>query len=150
MVDSGAGERCLILTAETHAPKLVHMKLLRLQGRKSSEYVLRKGRVWRGKTFTAYWLPGPQRRRGQAPGMPGVYVGTFASAKLHKSAVARNRMRRRIREALRVAVRDRAEIPSAQLLLTPRSASLKAPFEDIRRDVSTLLSLLPPSWPTKK
>jgi ribonuclease P protein component len=125
------------------------MKLLRLQGRKTSEYVLRKGRVWRGKTFTVYWLPGPQRRRGEEAGKPGLYVGTFASAKLHKSAVVRNRMRRRVREALRIHVQERTEMPSAQLLLTPRSASLKASFEDIQKEVSTFLSLLPP-WPTKK
>lgn len=128
---------------------LALMKLLRLQGRKSSEYLLRKGNQWKGKTFTVYWLPGPQRRKGEEAGRPGLYVGTFASGKLHKSAVVRNRMRRRVREALRTAVQQTTEMPSAQLLLTPRSASVDAPFDDIRQEVSTFLSLIS-SWPTKK
>lgn len=127
------------------------MKLHHLKGRKTSDYLLRKGRVWKGKTMTAYWLPGtPPVPKGQkkAAMRPGLYVGTFASAKLHKSAVVRNRMRRRVREALRRLVQKQAESPSAQLLLSPRSASLKAPFADIEHDVGTFLTLLP--WPTKK
>lgn len=126
------------------------MKLLRLHGRKTSEYLLRKGKVWKGKTFTAYWLPTPPRHPSTNLNQRGLYVGTFASAKLHKSAVMRNRMRRRIREALRVTVKELEKMPVAQLLLTPRSASLDAPFEDIERDVRTLLALLPPSWPNPK
>jgi len=125
------------------------MKLLRLHGRKTSEYLLRKGRVWKGKTFNAYWLPGPPRHPNVDALRTALYVGTFGSAKLHKSAVVRNRMRRRIREALRVTVRELDKIPTAQLLLNPRSASLTAPFEDIERDVRTLLTLLPP-WPKEQ
>lgn len=127
------------------------MKLHHLKGRKTSDYLLRKGKVWKGKTMTAYWLPGtppvPKGKKGSAM-RPGLYVGTFASVKLHKSAVVRNRMRRRIREALRTFLQKQTEAPSAQLLLTPRSASLKAPFRDIETDVSVFLSLLP--WPQKK
>lgn len=122
------------------------MKLLHLRGRKTSDYVLRKGKVWRGKTFTAYWLPGTPVIKGiKKPQTPGLYVGTFASAKLDKSAVKRNRMRRRVREALRITMQEVEEIPSTQLLLTPRSASLKAPFEDVTKDVRAFLTLLSPS-----
>lgn len=117
------------------------MRLSRLHGRKTNDLVLRKGRVWKGRTMAIHWLPGPPRRSGKIEG-PGLYVGTLASAKLHKSAVVRNRMRRRVREALRTIVRERDGLPSAQLLLRPRSASLDAPFEDIRADVLVFLTLL--------
>lgn len=130
--------------------KLQSMKLLRLHGRKTSEYLLRKGRVWRGKTFNVYWLPGPPRHPGVDASRVALYVGSFASAKLHKSAVVRNRMRRRIREALRTTVQKLEKIPTVQLLLTPRSASVDAPFEDIEKDVRTFLALLPPSWPKEQ
>ena len=121
------------------------MQLSRLQGRKVNDYVLRRGRVWKGKTFTVSWLPGPPRLHA---GKEGIYVGTFASTHLHKSAVVRNRMRRRVREALRIIAKESGDIPSAQLLISPRSASLKAPFEDIVREMRMFLSQLPP-WPTK-
>lgn len=129
------------------------MKLERLSGRKTNEFLLRKGQVWKGKTMTIYWMQGMPRlprRNANIVRAEGLYVGTFASTRLHKSAVMRNRMRRRIREALRLELKESQGIPSAQLLLTPRSASLDAPFEDIQRDVRTFLTLLTSPWPTPR
>lgn len=117
------------------------MQLSRLQGRKANDYILRKGRVWKGKNFNVNWLPGPPKLH---PDRAGLYVGTFASTRLDKSAVARNRMRRRVREALRIIAKESASIPTAQLLVSPRSASMKAPFEDIVREMRMFLSQLPP------
>jgi ribonuclease P protein component len=121
------------------------MHLSRLQGRKANDYVLRRGRVWKGKTFNVNWLPGPPKLH---PDRAGLYVGTFASTRLDKSAVARNRMRRRVREALRIIAKETSDIPTAQLLVSPRSGSMNAPFEDIVREMRMFLSQLPP-WPTK-
>ncbi len=118
------------------------MKLRRLSGRKTNDFLLRKGRVWKGKTMMIRWLPSAPRRRAIDPGAHELYLGTFASMKLHKSAVKRNRMRRRIREAWRIHVKELDTLPAAQLLISPRIASLEAPFEDIRQDVRAFLSLL--------
>lgn len=80
---------------------------------------------------------------------PGIYVGTVTSAKLDKSAVKRNRMRRRCKEALRLVLLDTSHtsqlIPhtSAQLLIFPRSSSLSAPFPEILSDAERLLQFLP-------
>lgn len=124
------------------------MVLLHLRGRKASDYLLRKGKVWKGKFFTVYWLPGPQVVKGaKKASLLGIYLGTFASTKLNKSAVVRNRMRRRVREGFRITIQETKELPAAQLLLTPRSASLEAPFEDILRDVRTFFTVLPPWHP---
>ena len=117
------------------------MELKRLTGRKTSEFLMRKGRRWRGKTINVHWLPGSPRK-GEALLPPGVYIGTFASTKLDKSAVKRNRMRRRVREAFRLTVGEAENLPSVQLLVSPASASLKAPFEEIREDVLRFLSTL--------
>jgi ribonuclease P protein component len=116
------------------------MRLLRLQGRKVCDAVLRKGRVWKGKTVIIRWIPSAPRR----PGTPreGVFVGTFASAKISKSAVERNRMRRRIREAMRLSLLERDVLPAAQLLLCPHRASLDAPFELLLSEARTFLSAL--------
>ncbi|MDD4287427.1 MAG: ribonuclease P protein component [Candidatus Peribacteraceae bacterium] len=121
------------------------MNLLHLSGRKTCDYILRKGTLWRGKTMNIRWMPGvpPNTRKQlkeQAP--QGPYLGTFAPLSLSKRAVDRNRMRRRCREALRISMRDEQEFPSVQLLLSPRSSSLSCDFQDILRDVRLFLSSL--------
>lgn len=114
----------------------------RLSGRKVNDTVLRKGKVWKGKTMMIRWLPGHPRRPDVDRAADAVYAGTLASAKLDKSAVKRNRMRRRCREALRLALKEREKLPAVQLLLCPRDASLDASFEMIQKDVSEFLSTL--------
>ena len=85
---------------------------------------------------------------------PAIFVGILTSTRLHKSAVKRNRMRRRCREALRITLRDTPQaftqtpVPnprpqlSAQLLILPRSSSLSSPFGEILADAKHLLSFL--------
>lgn len=126
----------------------IAMELQHLRGRKVNQRVLMKGRLWRGKTMTIRWMPGvplslKQRPKERAP--QGIYVGTFAPLTLDKRAVYRNRMRRRCREALRVTVRGERELPTVQLLLSPRSSSLSCDFGDILADVRIFLSILR-SW----
>ncbi len=116
----------------------VPMKPLHLRGRKVNEVVLRKGRTWKGKMMTIRWIAGAPRGHTAQ----GLYVGTLASAKLDKSAVRRNRMRRRCREALRIALQNRATISTAQLLLCPRNGSLHAPFQELEADIQAFLSTL--------
>ncbi len=118
------------------------MKLSRLRGRKVCASLLRKGLLWKGRTMHVRYLRSAPRYPGVDPAQPAVYVGTLASTKLDKSAVRRNRMRRRCREALRVALKDYDTFPVVQLLIAPRSSSLGAPSDDIRRDVRAFLSTL--------
>jgi ribonuclease P protein component len=116
------------------------MKLHSLRGRKTCEKVLRHGRVWKGRTLVVR-LDTRRPRTAREKEM-GLFVGTLASGKLHKSAVVRNRMRRRCREALRIVVKDMKTLPDAQLILAPRLVSLTCPFEEIVVDVRTFLSIL--------
>ena len=118
------------------------MRLLRLRGRKTCDRVLRLGRVWKGKTMLVRWLPGVPRNEPKT--RQGIYIGTLASTKLDKSAVKRNRMRRRCREGFRLALKAKtASSTSVQLLVSPRSSSLTGSFADIQIDVAKLLSQLP-------
>ncbi|MBP7114390.1 MAG: ribonuclease P protein component [Candidatus Peribacteraceae bacterium] len=117
------------------------MQLYRLSGRKVCERVKQKGFLWRGKHFQARML------RGLSRGMPetapaGLYIGVLTSTKLHKSAVKRNRMRRRCREAIRLSVLPKKELPAVQLLLMPRSSSLSAPFDELLADAEHLTASL--------
>ncbi|MDD5469891.1 MAG: ribonuclease P protein component [Candidatus Peribacteraceae bacterium] len=116
------------------------MKLSRLHGRKVNDYVLRKGNVWKGKNIVIRWLRGAPKHPNVDPAAMALYVGTAASAKMEKSAVKRNRMRRRCREALRITVREVEKLPTLQLLIAPRSSSLDCAFADILQDVQKFLS----------
>jgi ribonuclease P protein component len=122
------------------------MKLSSLSGRKTADLLMRKGISWKGKHFIVRWMAGsPRNRRAQAP-VPAVYFGTFASTKLSKKAVERNKMRRRCREAFRLCLKDRPEFGPVQLLVSPRIASLESPFPEMLAEAQAFLSSLP-SWP---
>lgn len=121
------------------------MRLQHLRGRKTADLIMRKGRTWKGKVMIVRWLPGPPRSARSAKEgavLSGLFVGTVASTKLSKSAVVRNRMRRRCREALRTEALAREHIPTTQLLLCPRSASLRSPFPALQEDVRAFFSTL--------
>lgn len=116
------------------------MQLLRLRGRKICDRVLRHGSVWKGKHFNIRWLSGHPRHPAAVTSKEGIYAGSIASTKLDKSAVKRNRMRRRCREALRLSLPRFPEVPTTQLLLAPRSSSLSAPFLELQRDIDAFLT----------
>jgi ribonuclease P protein component len=117
------------------------MQLYRLSGRKVCERVKTKGMLWKGKHMQARFLTGLARTM-PATAAHGLYVGTLTSAKLDKSAVRRNRMRRRCREALRTRAREHTKLPAIQLLLLPRSSSLAADFGELLADADHLITSL--------
>ncbi len=117
------------------------MKLHRLSGRKVCERVKSKGMLWKGKHLCARFIAGLSRALPDKSPI-GIYVGTLTSTKLDKSAVRRNRMRRRCREALRIRMKDMKDFPAVQLLMMPRSSSLRCTFDEICVDIDHLLSHL--------
>ncbi len=119
------------------------MLLLRLSGRKRCDLVQRKGSRWNGKHLSIKWLPGPPRHPNVNPSTRALYVGVVTSLALDASAVKRNRMRRRCREALRIALQKYTKtLPTIQLLLVPRSSSMQCAFQEIEADIETFLSTL--------
>ena len=118
------------------------MKLSRLHGRKSATLLLDRGHVWKGQTMVIWWLPQAPRHPAVDRTALGLYVGTLASKKLHTSAVKRNRMRRRCREALRVqAASEELKMP-VMMLVIPRIRSLTCDYTDIVDDVREFLKAL--------
>lgn len=131
------------------------MQLMRLRGRKVAARVRAKGRLWRGKHMRISYLMmslaqrttnvvGEKHKMRNAKPESALYVGIAASTKLHKSAVKRNRMRRRCREALRVTLQPNTYnlSPSIQLLISPRSSSLTCDFAELRQDAQNFLNHL--------
>lgn len=118
------------------------MKLSRLRGRKNNEFVLKNGLQWKGKTMTIRYLKAHPKNLAAVPSLPMLYLGTYASTHLSSSSVERNRMRRRCREAVRLAVEGAESLPTVQVLMTPKSMSAKCPFPLIQEDVAMFLRLL--------
>ena len=116
------------------------MKLLRLRGRKVCDHLLRHGSVWKGRHMLIRWSGDHPRHPSVRRDTQAIYVGTIASTKLDKSAVRRNRMRRRCREALRIVLKKLSEAPTTQLLIAPRSSSLDAPFLALEGDIASFFS----------
>jgi ribonuclease P protein component len=118
----------------------MRMPLLRLSGRKSCDRIIKLGNVWRGKHMVIRWLPGaPRAAKGT-----GVFLGIRASTKLDASAVKRNRMRRRCREAFRLALQSLPPgMSSAQLFVSPRSSSLSIDFSELQHEARRFLLSLP-------
>ena len=121
------------------------MQLLRLSGRKVCERVKTKGMLWKGKHFFTRYLIGAPRGAPESVSAT-LFVGLLTSTKLDKSAVKRNRMRRRCRESLRLTLKAHSSQLTAsssfQLLLLPRSSCLSAPFGELLSDADRLLSHL--------
>lgn len=122
--------------------------LRRLRGRKVCERVLRRGEVWRGKHMKIVYAQ-CENAKMRKSNLPGLYVGAIASTKMEKSAVKRNRMRRRCREALRITVKEMSQLPKAcpersrgincQLLIAPRLSSLTCDFGELLQDARNFL-----------
>ena len=116
------------------------MKPLKLRGRKNCEFIRRKGLKWQGKTFVARLIVGPPKNRNTDDFEKGIYLGTYATTRMHKSAVKRNKMRRRCREAIRKNMKEwTKKIPTVQLLISPKLSSLTCEFSVIDQEAQELL-----------
>ncbi len=118
------------------------MQMLHLRGRKRCEVLRTKGIAWKGQHMVVRWMKGRLPSEKVRP-EGSIYVGSFAGAKLDKSAVNRNRMRRRCKEAFRLALAkvDRV-MPPTCLLIAPRSSSLDCAFDALEREATSFLSTI--------
>jgi ribonuclease P protein component len=101
-------------------------KAARLLNRAGFQRVYHSGRRWSSPFFTAFALRNEEQ---------GSRVGLTTPRALGK-AVRRNRIRRRVREAVR---RNFATLPSGwDLVLNPRGAAMQASFADLEATVQKL------------
>jgi ribonuclease P protein component len=89
--------------------------------------VYEHGAKYSGPLFAAFWL-----RRAETE---GPRVGFTLPRSLGK-AVVRNRIKRRVREAVRLRL-DQLN-PQCELVINPRRKALDAPFPDLEREVEKL------------
>lgn len=99
---------------------------LRLRGRKRFDAVFRQGRLWADHLLVLRALPN---------GLSHNRYGFITSKRLGK-AVVRNRVRRRLREA----VRTLALKPGWDIVISARAPAAQANFHELKRAVASLLN----------
>lgn len=103
-------------------------RLHRFHGHNSLRYVYQKGKVIRGQTCMLKYAVNPKRTSYRA--------AVVVSKKVHKSAVVRNRIRRRIYEAIRLSDIQK-NVDLVYVVFDEKIASL--PAQDISEGVRTHL-----------
>jgi ribonuclease P protein component len=98
------------------------------------------GRIRKQATFRALSRPDGRAQRGavavafsgHAPEVAGLPLAGYAIGKRHGGAVERNRLRRRLRAALRASGE---ELPAGAYLVRAAPAAAELGFEELRRAV---------------
>lgn len=104
-------------------------------------------RLRRDADIAAVWSEGMKVQhsmfalRARPNGLAVIRVAVAAPRSLGR-AVARNRSRRRLREAFRFAIRDLAHGPGCDVVIVARSPTASAPFADLRKAAATALDSL--------
>jgi ribonuclease P protein component len=107
---------------------------LRLLRHSDFERVYKQGRRHFSASLTAFFLArqGGESAKKKATPMPGLRVG-FTVGRALGGAVQRNRMKRRLREAVRLS-QPPAEV-SADVVLNPKKSLLTSDFEAVLNEV---------------
>lgn len=103
----------------------------RFHGYNSLRFVYSKGQTVRGPIFAVKSVINPRRSKYR--------VAVVVSKKVHKSAVARNRMRRRLYEAVRELHNDISE-PYDIVITVFHDTALEEPYESLARQVKKQLA----------
>ncbi|HZQ91491.1 MAG TPA: ribonuclease P protein component [Terriglobales bacterium] len=104
----------------------------RLLRRADFDAVYRKGRRHFSANLTLFWLP-----RAADPCAPAGARFGFTVGRVLGGAVARNRIRRRLREAVRLN-RSLLRAP-VDVVINPKKSALNAPFAELSREVADAL-----------
>jgi ribonuclease P protein component len=107
------------------------------------ERVYKQGRRHFSASMTVFYLP-RQQQEAQAPGgkvapQPGLRIG-FTVGRALGGAVQRNRMKRRLREAVRLC--RPAATPDVDVVINPKKALLATDFERVQNEVSKAFAVI--------
>lgn len=125
-------------------------RAVRLLRHADFERVYKEGRRHFSASMTAFYLPRPEGAKQQngksragspAPHVPlyGMRVG-FTVGRALGDAVDRNRMKRRLREAVRLSFP--AAIIPADVVINPKKVLLKVEFSDVRLEVARAFEVI--------
>ena len=109
------------------------MRLPTLKKRSDFQKIKADGRRWVGPCLVMQGMPSLGTQENSVE--PFRY-GLIVSRKFSKKAVIRNRVRRRLKEALRLLISPNPETWTGSCVLIPRHAALTVPFDRLQGEVA--------------
>ena len=94
------------------------------------EFILKKGKSFTSKLFIIRYIGNNEKVSRYA---------IIASAKLSKKAVERNKVRRKIYEAIRLIEKEKESKNNLDIILIPKKQILKAEFPAIKEDLIEII-----------
>ena len=104
---------------------------LRFHGHGSLKYLYKNAATYRSRFFTVRAITNPRRKHSR--------FTVVVSKKVHKSAVGRNRIRRRIYEILRLQLPQMSQTMDIAVIITSGEV-LMAPYEELEQSLHQLLA----------
>ena len=112
----------------------------RLKKKRDFEIAFENGRFLGGQLVTMkVWHINPDQYPKRGYSVEDLKIGFVVSKKVHKSAVKRNRLKRRMREVVRLLIKDGALRPGNMVVIMAKASMLDAEYQDIEKDIVSLL-----------
>lgn len=89
--------------------------------------------------MTVFYLPRPQPQGSKSPAGPGLRIG-FTVGRALGGAVQRNRMKRRLREAVRLSRPVAA--PDVDVVINPKKSLLTTDFDKVLNEVTRAFAVI--------
>ncbi len=112
----------------------------RLKKMKVIEILMKQGRFVGGKLLTVkIWKINPDKFPRRNYSKDDLLIGFSIGKKISKSAVKRNFYKRKIREAVRLLLKEKEILPGAMVMIIAKSEIKEATYKEIETEVSLLL-----------
>lgn len=112
----------------------------RLRKMKDFDILYKEGRFVGGKYVTAkVWRIDPEAFPRRSYSKDDLKIGIVVGKKVHKSAVKRNRIKRQIREIIRLLLKDKRLKAGSHLALMATPAAFGASYADLEISVLDVL-----------
>ena len=107
---------------------------------KDIEILMKQGRFVGGKLLTVkIWKINPDKFPRRNYSKDDLLIGFSIGKKISKSAVKRNFYKRKIREAVRLLLKEKEILPGAMVMIIAKSEIKEATYKEIETEVSLLL-----------
>jgi len=116
-------------------------KLFRLKHKRDFDTLFAEGKFAAGALVTVkYWHIDPEKYPRRAYAADDLKIGFVVGTKVSKSAVARNRVKRRMRETVRLLLKDDRVRHGYLVAVMAKPEARVAEYADLEKDIVSVLN----------